>query len=147
MKLTKRLPFSQAAHWPEMVKSALREAYAHKKDLIITIKADEETRSSKQNRLLWGVFHAELAKHIEETRGETYAAEDIHDYVVNRLLPKRVVTVLGEPEVKRTETKKLKVKEFAEFLTRYEVWALESLGCQFSHPDDLYIQALMRDGE
>lgn len=147
MKLTKRLPFSQAAHWPEMVKSALREAYAHKKDIIVTIKPDEETRSSRQNRLLW-LWNGEFAKHIEASQGQIYDTDEIHEFIVGKLLPRKAVTMPdGEPVITRASTRKLSVKDFADFLNRYEMLCADSYGLILTRPDDLYIQALMRDGD
>ena len=38
-------------------------------------------------------------------------------------------------------------EEFAAFLTHYEVFANETYNCRFTHPDDLYIDAIMKQGE
>lgn len=147
MKLTKRLPFSQAAHWPEMIKAVLRDAYAWKKDIVIQVKADEESRSSRANRLLW-LWHGEFAKHIEATQGQIFDTDDIHEFIVGKLLPRKAVTMPdGEPIITRAKTSKLSVKEFADFLNRYEMLCADSYGLTLTRPDDLYIQALMRDGE
>lgn len=112
--------------------------------LTLSVTDKKETRKSAQNRLLW-MWHDELAKHIETHQGEMYDREDIHDFVVGKLLPKRVVEIMGEPEIKRTQTSKMKVKPFSDFLNRYEMWAAEKYQCFFTRPDDLYWQALMRD--
>ena len=115
---------------------------------ILTIKISDksETRRDKQNRLLWR-WHGELANHIKEHVGEIHDTEDIHDHVAGKLLPKRVSTFNGEPEIKRTQTSKLKVKPFADFLTTYEMWANDVYSCIFSQPDDLYWSAVMKDLE
>lgn len=110
----------------------------------VKVKSYNETRKVAQNRLLW-MWHSELANHIKKHIGEIYGSEDIHDHVVGKLLPKRVVTVMGEPEIKRTETKKLTVKPFSQFLNTYEMWAAETYQCMFTRPDDLYWKAIMKD--
>ena len=91
------------------------------------------------------MWHGELAKHIEIHMGEIYDSEDLHDHVAGKLLPKRVVMIFGEPEIKRTETSKMKVKEFADFLTRYEMWAASKYECYFTQPIDCYFDAVMKD--
>lgn len=116
------------------------------KDIKVTIEPDNETRRNKQNALLW-LWTGELAKHIETHQGEIFDTADIHEYVAGKLLPRRAVTINGEPEIMRTRTSKLKVKEFADFLTRYEMWAAETYQCFFTKPDDLYTAALMKEIE
>lgn len=115
-----------------------------KRELLVKITDKKETRREAQNRLLW-MWHSELAKHIEIHQGEIYDTEDLHDYVVGKLLPKRVINILGEPEIKRTQTSKMKVKPFADFLTRYEMWTASKYECYFTQPQDLYWQAIMKD--
>lgn len=116
------------------------------KGLKITIEENADTRKQRQNRLLW-MWHNELKKHIEKYQGQIFDAEDIHDYVVGELLPKRVVHIGEEPEIHRTRTSKLKVKEFAKFLDKYEMWASDNYQCFFTQPIDLYLEALMKDSE
>lgn len=111
------------------------------KPVTITISDKQETRRDKQNRLLWK-WHGEFAAHIKEHQGEIYGTEDIHEYVAGKLLPKKVIAVFGEPEIKRTQTKDLSVKEFADFLTTYDMWANENYQCRFSHPEDLYLASM-----
>lgn len=147
MKLSKTLKLSEAKNWPNITKQMLTDAWQWKADIIVKIEKDEETRHTKQNRLLWK-WHSELAKHIEINQGQIFDSEDIHEHVAGKLLPKRCVEVVtGEPEIMRTRTSKLKVKEFADFLTRYEMWAAETYQCLFTKPDDLYFAALMQDAE
>lgn len=145
MKIADNLPRDKAKDWPMMVDFHLRNAYKWGCDLKFQIKPDEESRSQKQNRLLWKL-HGELAKHIHETQGNIFDGEEIHEFVVGKLLPRRAITMPdGEPVIVRASTRKLTVKEFAEFLDKYYAWAADSLGCQLTMPDDLYWDALMRE--
>ena len=109
------------------------------KSVKITVEDYTETR-----RLLFR-WHGELSKHIEESTGDAFDSEDIHEYVSEKLLPKRVVSIGGEPIIVRTKTSKLHVGEFSKFLNRYDRWAYDKYECRFSHPDDLYLKAVMQD--
>jgi hypothetical protein len=143
MKIVRLLKRCNASHWPDDVILQLRHAYSSiDGDIKLTIEKDNETRRVKQNRLLW-MWHNELAKHIEEHVGEIHNSDDIHEYVSNNLLPKRVVNFGADPMITRAKTSQLKVAEFADFLTRYEMWAAEKYQCLFTKPDDLYWQSLM----
>ena len=107
----------------------------------VTLQHPTNNRSLAQNNLMW-IWHGELAKKILEVMGETYSSDDIHEYVADKLLPKRVITVLNEPMIERGKTSKLGVKGFTEFLQHYEGWALTTYECQFSRPDDWYYEAM-----
>lgn len=136
-----------AKHWPVNLEKILRFAWANSdKDLKVTVEENTETRRSRQNRLLWK-WNSELAKHIEIHQGQIFDTDDIHEHVAGKLLPKRVIVINGEPEIVRTKTSKLKVAEFADFLTRYEMWAAETYQCLFTRPDDLYFDSLMQQAE
>ena len=142
-KLVKQLKLSTAREWPHQAKDLLTIAWKWQKDLVITITEDKETRRDKQNRLMW-VWHAELSAHILESTGQTFGTEDIHEWIAEKLLPKGVVNLNNEPIIVRTRTSKLSVKEFAAFLTHYEVFANETYNCRFTQPDDLYMDAIMK---
>nr|WP_136252857.1 recombination protein NinB [Ningiella ruwaisensis] len=129
---------------PEQMQSvgaAIREVIRDFGKCAIKFGPQQFTRSQAQNRLLWK-WHGELAKHILDTQGGTFSTDDIHEYVVSKLLPKRVIDGLGEPIIVRAETKKLNTKEMTEFLNHYDGWALTTYACKFTHPDDLYWQAM-----
>lgn len=129
----------------ELIHHELREMFKNSKhDLKVTFEENKETRRLKQNRLLF-LWHNHLAKHIDSVGGGTHSSEDIHEYIVSKLLGSRVISIdNNQPIVARNQTKNLKVKEFAEFLTRYEIFALETWNCQLPHPDDLYMDALCK---
>lgn len=144
-KIVRQLKRQQGKEWLKIANEILTLAWKNTdKDIRITVEVDEETRRVRQNRLLF-LWHNELSKHIEHSTGQIFDVDDIHEYVAEKLLPKRVITVDDEPIIARTQTRKLSVKDFADFITRYEYWAHEKYECKFSHPDDLYLQAVMRD--
>ena len=145
-KVTHVLPYDKASDWPMIVTHHLRQAYKDwGKDVLFQIKPNEETRSVKQNRLVW-LLNGELAKHIHETQGGVFSSEEVHEFIVNKLLPKRALQCPdGEPIIMRTSTKELTVKDFAAFLDKYYAYASSELGCNLPMPDDLYWDALMRE--
>ena len=145
-KITGKLTLSTGKHWPSNVNKMLTAAWRWQKDVIITITEDAETRRDKQNKLMWK-WHSELAKHILESQGQTFSSDDIHEWIVEKLLPKNVVTLLNEPVITRTKTSKLKVGEFAKFLTHYESFVNETYNCKFTRPDDLYLEAVRTQNE
>ena len=114
------------------------------KPVKITVEDYTETRRDAQNRLLWR-WHGEFCEFLYQSRGELVRTEVWHDKMVPEYLPSQPVKIQGKWFTPRVETKKLKVKEFAEFLTKYEVEAAIE-GCVFTRPDDLYLKAVMQDG-
>lgn len=145
-KVTHVLPYDKASDWPMIVTHHLREAYkCWGKDVLFQIKPNEESRSVKQNRLLW-MLHGELAKHIHESQGEIYDTEIIHEFVIGKLLPKEPKKLPdGDYIISRKSTKNLPVKEFAALLDMYYAWASIDIGCNLPMPDDLYWDAVMKE--
>lgn len=144
-KLTKILKRDNGKQWLSIADQMLRLAWEWKGDVAIQIKPHKQGRSQAQNRLLWK-WHSEFQKHIQESQGQTFDTEEIHEFIVGKLLPRKAITMPdGEPVIVRASTKKLKVAEFAEFLSKYEMLCADSYGLQLTKPDDLYWQALMRD--
>ena len=118
------------------------KTFDYSKILSVKVSEDKETRRDKQNRLLWK-WHGEFCEFLYQSRGELVRTEVWHEKMVPEFLPSRPVKIQGKWFTPRVETKKLKVKEFADFLTRYEIEAAEE-GCLFTRPDDLYFEAMMK---
>lgn len=142
MKLVKQLKLSNAKSWPSLVDIALREAWKWQKDIVITIKEDSGNRSVKQNALMW-MWHTEWCRHVEASRGEIINPDDWHEVFKKMFLGVRVVTYKYEPLIVPNSTTGIRPKEFADLLCRYETQAAED-ECYFTKPEDLYIDALMR---
>ena len=147
-KQVKILTRDKGREWPDMVKVMLSSIWAASdKSVKVTVEEYAETRRLAQNKLLF-LWHGELSKHIEESTGHVFDSDDIHEHVAEKLLPKRVVAIDGEqPVIVRTKTSKLKVEQFSEFLGRYDRWAMGRYKCKFTHPDDLYLRAVMQDAK
>ena len=131
--------------WLKVAESMLKQCW-FETDKNIKLMAQEavSNRSEAQNRLMWR-WHSELVAYILESTGNTFSSEDLHEYVVDKLLPKRVITISNEPIIIRTSTRKLSTTDFSEFLLKYDVWANDTYQCKFTHPDDLYHMAVMND--
>ncbi len=144
-KIVKILRRTEAKDWPVESEKILRQAWQQSdKDIKITVEVAVGKRRVAQNRLMW-MWHSELASHIETSTGKMFDSEDIHEHVVDKLLPKYAVDIGDNPIIVRTKTSGLGVKVFAEFLTRYEIWVSETYHCRFTQPIDLYMQAVMKD--
>ena len=112
----------------------------------ITIEEATDNRKLAQNKLNF-MWCNEVAKHVFASQGLICSSEDIHELIARKLLPLRVVSINGETIIYRSETKTLSVKKFSEYLQRFEFYALEQLGAKLTHPEDLYFNALMKQGD
>ena len=144
-KQVKILERNNSKHWADIAREMLLNIWHDgDKPVKITVEDYTETRRLAQNSLLF-LWHDELSQHIETTTGDYFNSDDIHEHVADNLLPKRVVVIGGEPIIVRTKTSKLHVGKFSDFLSRYDRWAYDKYQCRFSHPDDLYLKAVMQD--
>lgn len=144
-KSTRVLTRDDASNWVTHSRKLLMAYWKHSdKDILITIEEVIDNRKSAQNRLLW-LWNGELANHIFDSTGDRFSSDDVHEHVVDMLLPKHVVQINGNPIVVRSKTSKLKVKDFAAFLTEYFAWADIKYGLELTRPEDLYLRAVMKD--
>lgn len=111
------------------------------KEIGIEFKELKAKRSTAQNRLMWK-WHGELREHIELCIGQVHDNGTIHELVISKLGNNTVINTAGEDVTVREQTRKMTTKRFAEFLNNYERWARERFNCSFSHPEDLYWQAV-----
>lgn len=95
-------------------------------------------RSVAQN----GLYRLWLGQISTET-GEM--PDDLHEHFKNKFIETNYVIVFGETTDKGKTTTKLTVKEFTEYLTKIEDFAIHFLSMRLLHPDDLYYDALMKD--
>jgi len=100
----------------------------------VTIQPLRAKRSDAQNRLMWK-WLAEIAQQME-VEGESYTKEDWHDLCRMKWLGVKVIEIGGKefPRPAKSTTK-LKVGEFAEYLTKMEEHFL-SKGVALTFTDD-----------
>jgi len=109
----------------------------------IEFKELKQSRSLAQNRLMWR-WHKEFRLHIELCTGQVHDNNTIHELVVSKVGSNSPQSVLDEVVIVREKTSKMTIKRFTEFLENYERWVRERFNCSFSHPEDLYYQAMGR---
>jgi hypothetical protein len=114
---------------------------AQGKEIGLEFKELKAKRSISQNRLMWK-WHGELREHIELCTGQVHDNNTIHELIVSKLGNNNPIEAAGEIVLVREQTRKMNIKRFTEFLNNYERWARERFNCNFSHPDDLYWQAI-----
>jgi len=89
--------------------------------LQVTIEEYDPTRSGQQNRRYWLLLRA-----ISGNTG--HDVDEIHELLKMKFLGKRAIEIAGERAVVSPSTRKLKVKEFKEYMDKVEGWAIENLG-------------------
>lgn len=89
--------------------------------LQVTIETYDPKRSLQANRRYW-MLVSEIAKETGHDKDE------IHDYLKQKYLGTREIMIAGERANISPSSKRLKKKEFHEYMEKCENWAIESLG-------------------
>ena len=92
----------------------------------VIIKPYRKNRSLDQNNYYWGVVLPTIQYVIQESRGEHYSTEDLHEWFRDKFLPHRVITIKGETKAVQPSTSKLTIKEFSDYLESIIQFAAES---------------------
>lgn len=123
-------------------------------NVMVRVEQAQDTRSAKQNRLMW-LWHGIVGKETGEASGE------VHDRIKEAIV---LPIMLSHPDryehaaqieqllavrptakallVRLISTTDLTVKHMAEFLTAYERYASSMMGMVFPMPEDIYYAAL-----
>lgn len=129
-------------------------AMLEKGSVAVDVKQAQNTRSAKQNRLLW-LWHGIVGKETGET------TDEVHDRIKESIV---LPFMLSHPDryehaaqieamfslrpkakillVRLISTTDLSVKHMAEFLTRYERETAVKVGIVLPRPEDLYYDAM-----
>lgn len=91
------------------------------KPLEVTVGPYSPNRSDQQNRRYWLLMGL-----LATTTG--HDKDELHEFCKEKFLGTREIEVSGERRVVRPSTRRLKVKEFAEYMEKVESWMIESLG-------------------
>jgi hypothetical protein len=94
----------------------------------VKIEPYKPKRSDAQNRLYWAYINA-IADQLD------YDAEALHWLLKKNFLGFEVIEVLGEKVIMPRSSTGLKVKEFADYLRKIEIFAGEK-GLMLPNPDD-----------
>ena len=105
------------------------------KPILVETSLYKPKRSLAINSLMW-IWNGEIQKHIRDTQGQVYSADDIHEYMVLLLMPKRVVEINGREKTIRAATSKMTNKEMVGYLELLEQYCAEHLNLILTHPDE-----------
>lgn len=98
------------------------------RDVWVTVRRQQHTRSMQANAYYWGVVVDSIAAHIGES------AEETHELLKQKFLPKRSIEILDGRQLEMPpSTRLLSVEDFAAYIERVRVWAAQWLG--LSIPD------------
>lgn len=103
----------------------------------IELSEEENTRSSRQNRFLWGVCYRMVTAALKDN-GE----EGVNDFVVHKFLTEMFL----EPQICHIKslnkvvieysTKRLSTKVFSEYWAKIQKWAAETLQIYIPDPNE-----------
>jgi len=110
------------------------------KPILIETSLYKPKRSTAINSLMW-VWNGEIQKHIRETQGQIYSTDDIHEFMVNLLLPRQTIEINGKERTIRAHTSKFTNKEMVGYLELLEFYCSEHLNLILTHPED-YSEAM-----
>lgn len=95
----------------------------------VTVEEHKPSRSVEQNARYWALLTEISQQAPSSMGGEWHSPEVWHEYCAKRFLGMEAGP-FGHGVRKRTS--KLKVSEFADYMTQVEAWAADELGVQFS---------------
>jgi hypothetical protein len=94
-------------------------------EIEIRINHPKKKRSDKQNRWYWGVAIRTIIERLKEQSGETYAPNDIHQYILDKVVGVRFKTkeVMGMTVtyIESKSTSAMSTKEFNMFKFELQV--------------------------
>lgn len=95
----------------------------------VTFEPAKSSRSLEQNARYWALLTEISQQAPSAMAGEWHSPEVWHEYCAKRFLGMEAGP-FGHGVRKRTS--KLKIHEFAEYMTEIEAWAADELGVRFS---------------
>ena len=103
----------------------------------VSVRLFKDSRSKAQNRLYWK-WIPDLADHCGYTHNRMH--KELKIKFIGTTSEEIAGVLITEPK----SSKKLKVKEFTNYLREVEEFA-DEYGVRLPHPEDLYNHAMMRD--
>jgi len=111
------------------------------KPVLVETSLYKKKRSLAINRLMW-MWNGEIQEFLKEHKGQIYSTDDIHEFMINLLLPREVVEINGKTRVIRAHTSKMNNKEMCLYLETLDHYCGSELGLSLTHPSDLYNEAM-----
>ncbi|WP_433705839.1 recombination protein NinB [Paraburkholderia sacchari] len=110
----------------DYIKSTAGPMASAGKPLSVEIGEYQQKRSSDQNRLYWSVL-AEIAE-AAEIEGKRFSREAWHEHFRSEYLPKQE----SPSGLVAMSTTQLTKQEFADYVTRIQAFATQTLGVEFA---------------
>ena len=144
-KQIKILQRNNSKEWVNITREMLLNIWhGGDKPVKVTVENYTVTRRQAQNNLMW-IWHNEYVKHRYECAGEVFSPKLWHEAFKEQFVGVHPpVEINGKFRIIPQSTTELSVKGFSEMLQKYEAEAAMD-GCKFSHPEDLYLKAVMQD--
>lgn len=104
--------------------------------LEVSVKRQRATRSQQQNAYYWGVVIERLVEQCDFN----YTADDMHELLKARFIPKRMAIADGNGEIVAEyvfggSTRRMNTLEFGDYLRDIKAWALDKLKLEIPEPD------------
>ena len=100
---------------------------------VVTIGPYRKSRSHEQNALLWK-WYGEIRNHLAETTGEQYQNEDIHEFMKDKFMDRKAITIGNDVRIVAGSTAKLNIADMSEYLERLDIYCADELGLVLTHP-------------
>ena len=113
-----------------------------KEPIKVTTEIYKPKRSLAINRLMW-MWYGEIQLFLRDHFGQIHSTDDIHEYMVARLLPKKAVEINGNILNIRAHTSKMNNKEMCLYLETLDHYCGSELGLSLTHPADIYSEAML----
>ncbi|MCG7931942.1 MAG: hypothetical protein N0E44_18065 [Candidatus Thiodiazotropha lotti] len=104
---------------------------------LLEVRPNKLTRTLAQNSISWK-WYREIADFLTENTDQTISDTEVHDWLVDEFLPKKVVEIDGKPKVRQIGTSDLKVDEMSKYLDKVDRWAIERQ-IMLAHPDEYHV--------
>lgn len=98
----------------------------------VTIEPVGRRRSLEQNARYW-VILTYIAEQLRDESGKMYSPETWHEWAKATFIGKDTLIVDGEPTLIPKSSTKLRVMDFADYMTKLEAWAIDH-GVNFYEP-------------
>ena len=85
----------------------------------ITAKPYKHSRTSAQNRYIWGVIYSHIKKHVFDSTGATFTTEEIHEYCKDLFIDAMPKPVMGRFVVVKSTTN-MNTAEFCDYVERIQ---------------------------
>lgn len=84
-----------------------------------------ETRSEKQNRLLWAGAYTPIASHLSEVSNKVITREMVHEVAKDRFSDRMIVAWNGKEKSYPKSTTRMGKQEFGDYLEQVYQWGAE----------------------